>query len=353
MSDSDKPKGEPLVFVSAETEDRSEEVPDLAGYVDVAEVTDSRSVGIALMLRLRLNSHGGLEVSLNRGGGRREVQVDSDWFLADTSKPRDGVVVGNTRMADGGWSNEYVHGPDVMLPVGKLLSELLLEGERICAIDSLQFRRLITGNLRFSVAVGAIPSDLDVEDKPAVVGKFSTNLGRSLVLRGDLNGVPLNSKAAANPFAKGIAVDFDTYEVEGDHNEDLVFDLRSISVGSGLSAMIDGNEVGILTNTLMDVVLRALSKINRKRLGCYADDGIFAGSFEELKLGDLKKLTGGGSLRITMRPVGERKLTPNNFVIIPFDFAFVGDGEEFASGKVTLAAPKDKRAMSTFMAKSF
>ena len=343
MSDRDKPRDEPSVL---------EEVREVAGFADVAQVTDSRPVGIALMLRLRLNANGGLEVLLDRSSGR-EIRVDSDWLLADISKPRDGVVVGNTVLTDGGWSNEYVHGPDVMLPVGKLLSELLLEGESVCAIDSLQFRKLITGNLRLTVAVDAVPPDLDVEDKPAVVGKFSTNLGRRLALRGDLNGNPLNSKAAANPFAKGIAADFDTYEVDGDHGENLVFDLRPISVGSRLSAMIDSNEVGILTNTLMDVVLKALSKINRKRLGCYADDGIFAGSFEELKLGDLKKLTRGGSLRITMRPVGERKLTPNNFVIIPFDFAFVDGGDEFASGKVTLAAPKDERAMSTFMAKSF
>lgn len=104
------------------------------------------------------------------------------------------------------WSNQFVHGPDVIIhPVILAEAHLLKPGERICELRTVTWRKPIQHDLDLAVYARAFEKRPTGSDPYALHGEFGTSDGRILTFMGiEKPDQPISKMADCNPYAKMV-----------------------------------------------------------------------------------------------------------------------------------------------------
>lgn len=352
------------LFVPTSSAELADELARLTGSkADAREIMggaqradDGRSfedISGAVLPSAMITTYGGqLTGVVDKVGTARPVTSCN--FIADVDRLDDKTVAAATNLFVGGWSRSFVHGPDAMLSVSQLLGELLDKDEEVSAIEDLQFRGLMTSNVRL-VATADEDSDsfrkaCDSGGKPVLIAKISTDKGRRISLRGDLIGKPIQLVANQNPYARAMADGFSDADVMQDGT--YVFNvkpLRGVSREACLKLRDEGG-FGFTVNTLMDTVMNTGRVLSDSYPG-YSDRGVFAAGFRDFQIGDLSRIVDGCELEVKMAPRTEWVSTGRGFVIVPRTFCFcdIETGSVLSEGKYSVGVPKSERVIDDYL----
>lgn len=158
-----------------------------------------------------------------------------DYFIHEMYKTEDGDVRGSTAFLPSKWSSEqgFIHGPDVMMPVGMALMFLLQKGEKIITIDSLRFNHIMPEQLDFVASFTPPPIN-----QSHVYAQFTCDVEgetRHVYFTAATNEAPLPhpaiQKPVINPTALALTNQFYTQEPLFDtHSNIRTLPLAELSV---------------------------------------------------------------------------------------------------------------------------
>lgn len=278
-------------------------------------------------------------------------EEEGDDFLGKIKVLAPGVATAETSLFFGPWSRKFVHGPDIMLPVGSLVESLLLPSQIVTGIQSLKFLKLVKHELQLFAYIDdgrEVNFGNYSDEDPSVVACFKANLrGKVTFIKvvGFQTKGRIDKKLGFNCFAEDIGKHINNrgsrclIRNEGERKV-YEFPLEPLS-GRVAELLADQGSLGLQMHIAMELVLCVSNRLR----GTVLSNVAYAAGFQDFRFSSLNALSEGGAIRFSV-DYDKRKETSRGFAIVPCRFTFCdSDGREVGSGIYNRAQPIEECAI--------
>lgn len=166
-----------------------------------------------------------------------------------------------------GYSPQFVHGADMLMPLGNLVEQQLLQNNDVMAgIEHMRFREVTSNELDLTASFEQLPT---AARKGSILeAQIATRQGRMVYVRGTPTTVPVRQMSEANPLAREsmcLCANCATHDVQA----------RSVRVQLKRPPLYEAlahTHTGLLACTVLDQVNTAVCEL--KRTGCIQTAGM-------------------------------------------------------------------------------
>lgn len=265
-----------------------------------------------------------------RNPAKDSLRVDDVDTACETAR-------GQTRLYFSGFSDGFIHGPDMLIPMVNLTEHLLETDERISLVREVQFRRLVRTELALTVKAADQVTPRETR-KAAAFAKFSTNKKRTLVVL----ATPVPEKVEGGmwigqpKWCENILANGGTILITDDEIE-MVWNLADCPPFSTEGAVSTAVQLACTLELTMQTSVSIIENF------ITADRNVFAAGCNKLLIPDLTKVDRGSTISVTLR---DPLRTGSNFRFAPFKMNLKdSQGQTLSEGIVELAIPKSREAL--------
>lgn len=252
--------------------------------------------------------------------------------LSGTCEDGNGNLVGETDLrfynAQG-----FLHGPDILLPVGLMLEDLLEVDENISTIQSIVFGKIMKSNLTLFASVGKAPvlsEEEAFDDKPAVRMRFRTTHDRMIYVCGYENGQAVKKDTyEPGPLISRIIPDRAGMDSAGDA-EQRGFEMYRVFLNGLDEGEFSAQEIDLYMHLLAELPMTFMRKLEGN--GLIKKRNNFAAGCRGFHLPDPDHLFNGQGAMILKMREDLTRTTPNGFCMLPIDVEFVHRLDDFVYG---------------------
>jgi hypothetical protein len=179
--------------------------------------------------------------------------------IANVERVDDQTMSADTQLFfSNGWSRSFVHGADMMMPLGNLVEEQLLAGNKdtIAGIQRLRFRKLATNNMRLTASRNPLPR----ENRSACTleAELTTHNSGPIYVQGIQQPEnPIFAISAKNPLPASSICGCPNCTAVRPESGEVTMQLRATPLHETLLHAHNG----LLTCTIMDQVNLAMSQL--------------------------------------------------------------------------------------------
>lgn len=157
-----------------------------------------------------------------------------------------------------GWSHSFVHGADMMMPLGNLIEEQLLADNKdtIAGIQRLRFRKLATNNMRLTASRNPLPREN--RSQCTLEAELMTNNSGLIYVQGIQQPQnPISTISARNPLPSDSICSCPNCSAVRPESGEVTMQLRT----TPLHETLLHTHSGLLACTVMDQVNLAMSRL--------------------------------------------------------------------------------------------